>query len=35
MKVLVVTMPCFGDNVPFAGFVEELGKRGHKVDLCR
>ncbi|MBR5993121.1 MAG: hypothetical protein IK018_04900 [Lachnospiraceae bacterium] len=33
MKVLVVTMPCFGDNVPFAGFVEELGKRGHKVDV--
>lgn len=33
MKILVVTMPCFGDNVPFAGFVEELGKRGHHVDV--
>ena len=33
MKILVVTMPCFGDNVPFAGFVEELGKKGHFVDV--
>ena len=33
MKIMVITMPCFGDTVPMLGFMEELTKRGHQVDL--
>lgn len=33
MKILVVNMPCFGDNIPTVGFVKELARRGHHVDV--
>lgn len=33
MNFLVVNMPCYGDNVPTEGFVAELAKKGHKVDV--
>ena len=34
MKILVVNMPCFGDNIPTIGFISELVKRGHEVDIA-
>ncbi len=33
MNILVVNMPCYGDNIPTIGFISELVKRGHKVDI--
>lgn len=34
MNILVVNMPCYGDNIPTLGFVSELVKRGHRVDVA-
>lgn len=34
MRILVVNMPCFGDNIPTIGFISELVKRGHSVDVA-